>query len=114
MIRISVCLVCILATTIAIWSGCQKEAPTNIESALSVTGIVIDSVTGIALDSVSIAIKDSTQILTYSDSSGHYKFTMWGTSAIVYAIKEGYITKSSLAHGSSGSTTVIDFQLAPE
>jgi hypothetical protein len=95
------------------WLACEDDI-THGEISLRVSGTVTDSLSSVALESVAIAFDDTTSIDTYTDSTGFYTHVTGGrNSATVYAMKEGYRTKSKFAQDRPGGDT-LDFQLAPE
>jgi hypothetical protein len=95
------------------WLACEEEEIVYREDVIMIEGTVTDSVSGLALESVAISLNDTVSIDTYTDSAGRYEYVEGGTSATVYAMKEGYRTKSKFT-GSHPAVDTLDFQLAPE
>jgi hypothetical protein len=102
-------LLAVIAMSLGSGPGCDKDHKI-IDKAVTVSGTVTDSVSGVALDSAGIAVFDTAQVPIQTDSTGAYRFTTWGTAAMVYALKSGYKTKWQYAHDGDK----IDFQLVPE
>jgi hypothetical protein len=84
------------------------------ETSFSISGTVSDSLTGIGLDSAGVAISNEQIIAVFTDSTGRFEYTSWGGGTHrVFAMKEGYTSKSRLVNLSADPKDV-DFQLVPE
>lgn len=84
------------------------------ETSFSISGTITDSLTGAGLDSAGVAIDDESAFTTYTDSTGRFdRVGFGGGTRRVFAVKEGYTSKSRLVNLSADPKDV-DFQLVPE
>lgn len=94
--------------------GCEK-GKVSYEHFGRVEGTVIDSLTRLPIDSAWISVTPDTSVkpITYTDSSGHYRFTDFsGKYRFHYCGKNGYVTKKSRVYEIKWKeTTIIDFEL---
>lgn len=95
--------------------GCESRKV--VEYVGFVEGAVTDSLTRLPVDSawISGTPDASFQPITYTDSSGHYKFAEFpGKYRFIYCVKDGYVTKKSKQYEThKNKTTRIDFELIP-
>ena len=106
------CVVIAVGCTLLTVISCGEKAVDG-ETSYSVSGIITDSLNQMPLDSVAICIGDSLVTLTYSDTSGYYRFGMFAGTFTFYAVKSGYSTQSRTVN-LKGDLTGIGFRLVEQ
>lgn len=107
-------MVALVAGLTLLVQSCGLGGDDDGETSFSISGTVSDSLTGIGLDSAGVAIDNELSTVIYTDTAGRFDYTSWGGGTRrVFAVKEGYTSKSRLVNLSADPKDV-DFQLAPE
>lgn len=112
--QIRMLLAFILASLVAT-IGCDDDEITIGERGITVTGKVTDSGSGLLIDSVLISWGDTLvqKLDGFSDSVGEYALSVPQTAQIIWARKEGYVSKGREIVGVNSDLTLtgFDFEL---